>query len=578
MEEDVLERLRTVFNVCDERNEGYISTEHFKELAKEHFGQAGDDEKIVGIIQILDPEGKGKINFDDFCEGVQQINELQIPLSPIIPVKKEDEVSPVNASNPFHIPSTPTSNVNLLLNGFDDFTTGDISSTECPETSEASAYTYNEYDTNTDEDGHGQGVLIDLSTPEPVRRNLHLPIPNGRLDFTDEENFEDFGENDEIESDMSDPSQNRSRDSFHKVKSRRGDKHHRKSPGQRSKVTSAAYNASHLQNRSRTEPGDEILDDIDGNFQTLNDRVQFLEKKLVQISEEKSSVDTSQSKLKDENHHLMERIVDRIHSLEEQLKDVEVKSKETLAEEQKKFKQMLSRAESEKTEQMYISQRLQSIEKEYEQLKLENPKLRLEIDKLRDEKLDLQDKLADTQADYNTLHSEHEELKQKFEKERQCTGTRYFNPAQLLDELGKELEELRKYKIDQELNQSPRPRNNSMADLPGRYQALNSEVNRLKEALSYEWRNLSQENKQLQDMNEDLNAQLLTRCINEGKTLVNDTKEKSLATELEHLTKEELMARLQEVESVNINLKSYVDKIILTILEKNPSILEITNR
>ncbi|XP_078317981.1 rab11 family-interacting protein 4A-like isoform X9 [Crassostrea virginica] len=556
MEEDVLERLRTVFNVCDERNEGYISTEHFKELAKEHFGQAGDDEKIVGIIQILDPEGKGKINFDDFCEGVQQINELQIPLSPIIPVKKEDEVSPVNASNPFHIPSTPTSNVNLLLNGFDDFTTGDISSTECPETSEASAYTYNEYDTNTDEDGHGQGVLIDLSTPEPVRRNLHLPIPNGRLDFTDEENFEDFGENDEIESDMSDPSQN----------------------SQRSKVTSAAYNASHLQNRSRTEPGDEILDDIDGNFQTLNDRVQFLEKKLVQISEEKSSVDTSQSKLKDENHHLMERIVDRIHSLEEQLKDVEVKSKETLAEEQKKFKQMLSRAESEKTEQMYISQRLQSIEKEYEQLKLENPKLRLEIDKLRDEKLDLQDKLADTQADYNTLHSEHEELKQKFEKERQCTGTRYFNPAQLLDELGKELEELRKYKIDQELNQSPRPRNNSMADLPGRYQALNSEVNRLKEALSYEWRNLSQENKQLQDMNEDLNAQLLTRCINEGKTLVNDTKEKSLATELEHLTKEELMARLQEVESVNINLKSYVDKIILTILEKNPSILEITNR
>lgn len=48
---------------------------------------------------------------------------------------------------------------------------------------------------------------------------------------------------------------------------------------------------------------------------------------------------------------------------------------------------------------------------------------------------------------------------------------------QLLDELGKELEELRKYKIDHELNQSPRPRNNSMAD----YQALNSEVNRLKE-------------------------------------------------------------------------------------------------
>ncbi|XP_011454116.3 rab11 family-interacting protein 4A isoform X4 [Magallana gigas] len=559
MEEDVLEKLRTVFNVCDERNEGYISVEHFKDLAKEHFGQFGDDEKIVGIIQILDPEGKGKINFEDFCEGVQQINELQVPLSPI---------SPVNS--PFQIPSISSSNNNLLLNGLDDFIAGDVSSTECPETSEASAYTYNEYDTNTDEDGHGQGILIDLSTPEPVRRNLH-PTPNGRLDFTDEENYEDFGEVDDIESDMSDPSQNRSRDSIHKVRTRRGDKHHRKSFGQRSRVTTSAAYASQLQNKSRTEPGDEILDDIDGNFQTLNDRVQFLEKKLVQISEEKSSVNTSHSKLKDENSHLMESIVDRIHSLEEQLKDVEVKSKETLAEEQKKFKQMLSRAETEKAEQMYIAQRLQSIEKEYEVLKIENPRLRLEIDKLRVEKLDLQDKLTDVQAEYNAVYSEHEELKQKFEKERQCTGT-------LLDELGKELEELRKYKIDHELNQSPRPRNNSMADLPGRYQALNSEVNRLKEALSYEWRNLSQENKQLQDMNEDLNAQLLTRCINEGKTLVNDTKAKSLATELEHLTKEELMAKLQEVECVNINLKSYVDKIILTILEKNPSILEITNR
>nr|XP_011454112.2 rab11 family-interacting protein 4B isoform X1 [Crassostrea gigas] len=477
-------------------------------------------------------------------------------------------VSPVNS--PFQIPNISSSNNNLLLNGFDDFIAGDVSSTECPETSEASAYTYNEYDTNTDEDGHGQGILIDLSTPEPVRRNLH-PTPNGRLDFTDEENYEDFGEVDDIESDMSDPSQNRSRDSIHKVRTRRGDKHHRKSFGQRSRVTTSAAYASQLQNKSRTEPGDEILDDIDGNFQTLNDRVQFLEKKLVQISEEKSSVNTSHSKLKDENSHLMESIVDRIHSLEEQLKDVEVKSKETLAEEQKKFKQMLSRAETEKAEQMYIAQRLQSIEKEYEVLKIENPRLRLEIDKLRVEKLDLQDKLTDVQAEYNAVYSEHEELKQKFEKERQCTGT-------LLDELGKELEELRKYKIDHELNQSPRPRNNSMADLPGRYQALNSEVNRLKEALSYEWRNLSQENKQLQDMNEDLNAQLLTRCINEGKTLVNDTKAKSLATELEHLTKEELMAKLQEVECVNINLKSYVDKIILTILEKNPSILEITNR
>lgn len=66
-------------------------------------------------------------------------------------------------------------------------------------------------------------------------------------------------------------------------------------------------------------------------------------------------------------------------------------------------------------------------------------------------------------------------------------------------------------------------------------------------------------------MNEDLNAQLLTRCINEGKTLVNDTKEKSLATELEHLTKEEVQA-----EPIQDNFKtgtaSWQDKLYWLIL------------
>lgn len=32
---------------------------------------------MVGIIQLLDPEGKGRVSFQDFCEGVQQILEVQ---------------------------------------------------------------------------------------------------------------------------------------------------------------------------------------------------------------------------------------------------------------------------------------------------------------------------------------------------------------------------------------------------------------------------------------------------------------------------------------------------------------------
>lgn len=32
---------------------------------------------MIGIIQLLDPEGKGKVSFADFCQGVQQILEVQ---------------------------------------------------------------------------------------------------------------------------------------------------------------------------------------------------------------------------------------------------------------------------------------------------------------------------------------------------------------------------------------------------------------------------------------------------------------------------------------------------------------------
>jgi len=34
-------------------------------------------QEVVGIIHLLDPEGKGKVSFQDFCQGVQQILEVQ---------------------------------------------------------------------------------------------------------------------------------------------------------------------------------------------------------------------------------------------------------------------------------------------------------------------------------------------------------------------------------------------------------------------------------------------------------------------------------------------------------------------
>lgn len=271
---------------------------------------------------------------------------------------------------------------------------------------------------------------------------------------------------------------------------------------------------------------------------------------MTNLSEEKSNTDGAHYKLKDENSVLMERI----HMLEEQVKDVEVKSDERVSDEQKKYKEILSRQEREKSEQMeYFTQRLQNLEKENELLKMENPRLRSEVDRLKIEKLELEDKITELQVEYSSVMNENSDLKLKFDRERETTG-------QLLDELGKELGELRQYKIEAEV----RPRRDSQIQIQGRYQTLQTEIHRLKE-----------ENRGLLELNEDLNAQLLSRCISEGRNLTEGSQEQSLASELEHLTKTELMGKVQEQERELLRLKQYIDKILLAILEKNPSILEI---
>ncbi|OWF45665.1 Rab11 family-interacting protein 3 [Mizuhopecten yessoensis] len=522
MDGDLRGKLQSVFDVCDVQKEGYITVDHFKNLAKEHFG-ADSDENVVGIVQILDPEGKGKINFDDFCQGVNQILELQ----PQTPVGTDLPKSPFDLSTRF-----ANNGIGELL--------GDISPTECKEVSDASAYTFNEYDTNTDEDG--VGLLIDFSTPEPERKDLHQLSYNSQLDCTDEENFEDFGEADDLESDTSDHLS-------HNNVSRRS-------------VAAALHNNNHFPPKSRSPaPDDEVLADIDGSFNHLNDKVQSLENQILQLNEEKKNSFSLQTKFKDDNSILIERV----HSLEEQLKDVEIKSDERVSDEQRKYKDIMSRKDREKSDEMeYITRRLQTLESECDHLKQENPKLRSDVERLRNEKRELHEKLSESQLDYNTLASEHEEFKRRSDRERETTG-------QLLDELGKELGELRQYKIDMEMH---RPRGDSQGELPGRYHALQTEVSRLKEALTVEWRTLSKENKALHDTNEDLSAQLLTNCLEEGRALVNN-KEHSLAAELDHLTKEELMAKLRKQTDINIRLEAYVDRILVRIMEMNPTLLEV---
>lgn len=110
-----------------------------------------------------------------------------------------------------------------------------------------------------------------------------------------------------------------------------------------------------------------------------------------------------------------------------------------------------------------------------------------------------------------------------------------------------------------------------------------------------------QDNHKLRDQNDDLNAQILSLSLYEACFPVK-TKAQCLAAEIDNASRDEvgllpsvvcdkttepiltpflpprvsqLVDALKEQEEINLRLRQYMDKIILAILDHNPSILEI---
>lgn len=564
------DKLKAIFDLCDEDKDGYIDVDHFKDLAKDHFG-AESEEEITGVINLLDPEGHGQISFDDFCRGVEQIIEIQqqVQSSKIKSSVSEDTLVPLDIA-------------------------GDLSSLQQEKVSPVSQSTFVEYDFDSpteDALGGTNGDSSNFGNESVLAQHFHhsalLPPTsedegdsalsgrsseineNSRQEVTDEENYEDYGEV-ESEADVSDqglaPVTPRKRGDKKDILSR----HHKKSCPNRRLLTTAAALASQLQRSSREVTpnstrrssfgSDEIFDDIDGNFQDLNGRVKYLESQLLHLTDSQVETTNKQTRLKEENGVLVQKVI----YLEEQLRDMELRAEDNVKEERRKQQDLMARRDREKSEELdYVAQRLHRIESEYEALKEEAAKLRHEINKLRTEKIELQERMLEKQEMYNMLYDDHERLKTEYHKQEDLHQRERRSMGQLLDELGKELEELRKYKI--EVETGVRSPSGNISELPGRYMDLQQEIHKLKE-----------ENRGLQNSNEDLNAQLMNRCVQEGKSLLQDGN-LTLAEELDHLTKEELLQKLKEEQEFNMRLKQYVDRIIITILEKNPSLLEIKN-
>ncbi|XP_066498629.1 rab11 family-interacting protein 4A [Hoplias malabaricus] len=330
------------------------------------------------------------------------------------------------------------------------------------------------------------------------------------------------------------------------------------------KISSTAFGRQlfHHSNFSSSQGSTEDLfrDSIDSCDIDITEKVSYLEKKVSELENDSLANGDVKSKLKQENTQL----VHRVHELEEQIKDQETRAEQSLEEELKRHREIYNKMERDKsTEIELLSNRVQQLEEENAEMKVNVCRLKSQTEKLDQEKQRMTDKLEDTSLRlkdemdlYRKMMDKLWQNRHEFQKEREAM-------QELIEDLRRELEHLQLFKLETE--HPGRGRNTSEFNAKTREIELEHEVKRLR-----------QENHKLRDQNDDLNGQILSLSLYEAKNLFAcHTKAQSLAAEIDNASRDELVEALKEQEEINYRLRQYMDKIILAILDHNPSILEI---
>ncbi|XP_011179072.1 probable serine/threonine-protein kinase cdc7 isoform X1 [Zeugodacus cucurbitae] len=292
----------------------------------------------------------------------------------------------------------------------------------------------------------------------------------------------------------------------------------------------------------------------------LNEQLELLQRQVTDLADTQNIAEDRTTRTKTEYAVLQTRY----HMLEEQYRESELRAEERLAEEQKRYRELLARVEREASLQNENCQiKIKTIELEANTLREEAQRLRVLCDKQAndlhrtEEKYELaRDQIAALQQDLD----EAVQRERKYEDDKKAA-------EELMLELSKELERLR-------------------AETGPALPTTSPETIRLEE-LHQELEEMRQKNKALEEQNEELQAQVLTRGVEEGRNLLNGTLN-SLAQELEEMSQaqdsvdsatlaslSQLQQAFQEKEDENTRLKHYIDTILLNIVENYPQLLEV---
>ncbi|XP_037553688.1 rab11 family-interacting protein 4 [Nematolebias whitei] len=217
--------------------------------------------------------------------------------------------------------------------------------------------------------------------------------------------------------------------------------------------------------------------------------------------------------------------------------------------------------------QLHCVCRVKHLEEENSSMSLNMNRLKSQTERLDEEKQKMTDKLEDTSLRLKDEMDLYKKMMEKLKQSRQQYQKEKDAMQELIEDLRRELEHLQLYKLEAEKPGRSRSASSGLADFSSRTREVE---------LEHEVKRLKQENQKMKEQNDELNGQIISLSLFEAKNLfATQTKAQSLAAEIDTASKDQLVEALKEQEEINLRLRQYMDKIILSILDHNPSILEI---
>ncbi|CAH0761300.1 unnamed protein product [Diatraea saccharalis] len=295
----------------------------------------------------------------------------------------------------------------------------------------------------------------------------------------------------------------------------------------------------------------------------LSDQVQLLQQQVTSLADTQSTADERYARAKADNAVLQARV----HMFDEQIREIECRCEERIAEEQKRCREAIARVERDRDAQLVaLNDRLATAETEASDLKQEVGRLRGVAETLRANADMAARAHREAQEQVGELAAQLNAAREAERRERESAAA----TAELLASAKLELQRLR---------EAPPPPPDPRLD------ELRKELTLLRT-----------QNKSLSEAQEELQAQILTRGVEEGRSLLDGVSgplvaTNSLAHELSQMSDDELdgsdtqtdlsieMEKLQkalkEQQDVNVQLRNYIDGILLAIVENYPQLLEV---